>query len=84
MKGKEKVVVGVEEKRGRKEKVPREIGGWRRRKQFSNLPLPRLSSRRRVGSFFFLAQFTELYLKFESDSTILTYLSPFSGSPRFE
>ena len=29
---------------------------------------------------FSFAQFTELYLKFESDSTvILTYLSPFSG-----
>lgn len=52
VKGKEKVVVvGVEEKRGRKEKVPREIGGWKRRKQFSN-PSPSLvfSS----CSFFFL------------------------------
>lgn len=51
MKGREKVG-GIHEKRGRNEKVPREIGRWRRRKQFSDPPslLPRVHA----GFSFFL------------------------------
>lgn len=59
--------------------MPREIGRWKRRKQFSDPPPLRYVRLVRAGFFLSsFAQFTELYLKFESDSTILTYLTRLS------